>query len=381
MSSVRMTRREFVQRTAVGAGAVVLGAGGSWALAAPQGEGWAFPLLGDLHFDRLDHHDMEWLAKEHPNDVAQVRNYSRISREFTPRLLDGIRQQVKECSGAVPFVVQLGDLVEGLCGSEERAERQAGEALDLIRQSKLGVPFLFTRGNHDITGPGAAQVYDRVLVPFMAGQADADIRQAAFTQQRDGTLVVFYDAYNRDSLEWFAGLLQERQPRRLFFVIHPPVVPYNARSTWHVYSHPRQERQRQRLLELLGRFGAIVLSGHLHKYSFLVRRTDEGRFVQLGLSSVAGTADAAPRHLIEDVAEYGPDLVNLEPQHSPETRERRRQVLESERRFIERFEYAETWGHALITVRGDHVEASVCRGLDRSAWKRIDLTDALGGAP
>src|SRR5690242_12301759 len=47
---------------------------------------FSFPLLGDLHFDRLAHHDMEWLAKEHPGDVHQVQNYSRITAEVQPPL-------------------------------------------------------------------------------------------------------------------------------------------------------------------------------------------------------------------------------------------------------------------------------------------------------
>jgi hypothetical protein len=273
----------------------------------------------------------------------------------------------------VPFVVQVGDLVEGLCGSGALAARQANDALDLIREAEFPVPFLFTKGNHDVTGPGASRVFDQVLVPFLAGRAGQGMRGAAFTRERDGVLLVFYDAYDHGSLDWFAGLMETQRPRRLIFVIHPPVVPYNARSTWHVYSSPGKERERERLLGLLGRAGAVVLSGHLHKYSFLVRRTEQGRFVQLAISSVADTPDARPRDLIEDVQGYGPDLVKLEPRHSPDTGDRRRKVLEAERPFIEHFEYANTWGHALLSVRGDRIRASVFRGLDRTAWKDLDL--------
>jgi hypothetical protein len=375
-----VTRREFVRRAA-GAGTVFLGAGGSWAVAAPAGEDkeWAFPVLGDLHVDHPDHHDMPWLEKEHPNDVAQVKNYCRVTREVTPKLLAAVRQQVRDSAAEVPFVVQVGDLVEGLCGSEKLAAKQAADAIDLVKQAELGRPFLFAKGNHDVTGPGAAAVYDKVLVPFMAEAAGKEITRAAFARERAGVLVVFYDAYDRGSLDWFAGLMEKEKPRRLVFVVHPPVVPYNARSTWHVYSSPKQEKERARLLGLLGRAGAVVLSGHLHKYSFLVRRTEHGRFAQLAVSSVGSSADAKPRDLIEDAKGYGPDLVKLEPKHSPDTEARRREVLEAERPFVERFEYADTWGHAVVSVRGDRVRAAVCRGLERAAWKELDLTATLGG--
>src|SRR4051794_3045570 len=116
----RISRREF----AAGAAGVVFGSGGNWALAAPPDDDapWSFPLLGDLHFDHLDHHDMEWLKRTHPDDAAQVQNYSRISREFTPKLLDIVRKEAAESRSSVPFVVQLGDLIEGLCGTEQLAK-------------------------------------------------------------------------------------------------------------------------------------------------------------------------------------------------------------------------------------------------------------------
>src|SRR4051794_14995129 len=205
----KMTRRDFVRTIA---GAVALGTGGSWAFAAPgEDKEWAFPFLGDLHIDRPDHHDMDWLAKDHPNDISQVKNYCRITREVTPKLLAVARQQAKESPAPVPFILQIGDLVEGLCGSETLATKQAHDALDLVRRSEFPAPFLFTKGNHDITGPGAAQVYDKVLVPFMAAQALQQIRRAAFTRERDGVLVVFYDAYDRGSLDWFAELMTKEK--------------------------------------------------------------------------------------------------------------------------------------------------------------------------
>lgn len=67
----------------------------------------------------------------------------------------------------------------------------------------------------------------------------------------------------KGSLAWFERLMAEKKPRRLVFVIHMPVVPYNARSWWVVFA--QQPAERQRLLDLLGRRRAIVLCGHLHK--------------------------------------------------------------------------------------------------------------------
>lgn len=367
-----LSRRRFL---AAAAGGTFL-CGRNLAVAAPEDGEWAFPLLGDLHFDRPEHHDMAWLEREHPGDVAQVRNYSQVTREVTPELLEVVRRQAAEAGAPVPFVMQLGDLVEGLCGSEALAARQAEEALDFVRAAGFPVPFVFTKGNHDIAGPGAPEVFARTFVPFLAGDAD-DASGAGYTRRRGGTLVVFYDAYDPASLDWFGGVVAERKPERLLFVIHPPVVPYNARADWHVYAHPRQAEKRRRLLDLLGAARAVVLSGHLHKYSFVIRRTETGRFAQLGLSSVATDPGAAAHDLLEGVERYGTGLLDLEPEFSPETKQRRRESLEAERPFVEQFEYARTWGHALVRVRGTDVTAEVYRGLSREPWKRIDLTGPL----
>jgi hypothetical protein len=171
----------------------------------------------------------------------------------------------------------------------------------------------------------------------------------------------------------FERLMTDRRPERLIFVIHPPVVPYNARSDWHIYSKPAQAEQRRRLLNLLGSANAVVLSGHLHKYSLLVRRTETGRFTQLALSSVAKDAKAESRDLMERVEGYGPVLVDLEPKHAPKTASRRRALLEAERPFVERFEYADTWGYGFVREERDAVRADIHRAIEAEPWKRLDL--------
>ena len=354
------SRRDFLTWMA-GRATLLCGASDSWALTVGDDREWAFPVLGDLHIDRPEHHDMAWLEKEKPADVSQVKNYARITREVTPKLLAAVRAQVKAARVPVPFAVQLGDLVEGLCGSEDLAAKQATDALDMVRRADLSVPFLFTKGNHDVAGPGAAKVYDQLLVPFLATQDRPDIKSAAYARERQGTLLVFYDAYNKGSLDWFAQVIADRKPRRLLFVIHPPVVPFNARSTWHVYSSSKQETERKRLLELLARAGGGTVRSSA-QVQLPGPPDGERPFAQLAISSVGSTDGAKPRDLIENVKGYGPDLVKLEPKHSPETEQRRREVLEAERPFVERFEFADTWGHAMLSVHGDRVRSFPFQG-------------------
>ena len=101
---------------------------------------------------------VRWLRQD-PNDVNQVANYSRITAEVHPQLFASVRESIghlNSSSTPVPFVIQVGDLVEGLCGSEELAVQQDTDAVEFVRNAKLGAPFLFIKGNHDITGPRSA---------------------------------------------------------------------------------------------------------------------------------------------------------------------------------------------------------------------------------
>jgi hypothetical protein len=373
------SRRQFL-KTTVAAGALI-GPAGNWAFAGgDDADNWSFPLLGDLHFDRLEHHDHEWLSREHPGDVSQVENYSRITRELTPKLFARVRESLaalKASKTHVPFVLQLGDLLEGLAGTEELAIRHARTGIDFVRQANFSAPMLITTGNHDITGPGAPETYRNLILPFISQSAGSKITEAAFARQQGGTLIAFYDAYDKNSLDWFDNTLAESKPTRLIVAIHPPVVPYNARSNWHIYSSPKQAGQRARLLELLGRHRAVVFCGHLHKYSLLVRRTDHGPFAQLAISSVAASSDGRPKDIQTGLDQYTPDLVELEPRHAPDTIAARRELLAAERPFIEHFDYADTWGHAAVRLYNGKIVADIYRGFEPIPWKTADFAALL----
>src|SRR5688572_26783658 len=102
------SRRSFMARAL---GAAELVSGENWAIAAPAEGDWVCPLLGDLHFDRLAHHDMGWLQKEHPGDVRQVQNYSRLTSDVLPQLFAVVKRQIDTTTANVPLVLQLGDLI------------------------------------------------------------------------------------------------------------------------------------------------------------------------------------------------------------------------------------------------------------------------------
>lgn len=378
------TRRHFLQTTVATAGLAAAGSLGRAADRAAGGNAFSFVLLGDLHFDRPEHHDMGWVQKEKPNDVRQIENYCRITREVTPQLLATVRETVTRLNRSpatrVAFVLQVGDLVEGLCGTEELSVRHNTDAIALLRDANLGAPFLFTKGNHDITGPGAVAAFGQVFHPFLTEQARAvstgtePLKNARFTVDHGNAQFVFFDAYEAGaSLDWFEAVAAKRSAEHLFVVVHPPVVPYGARSTWHVFSSERDRTRRAKFLSLLGDQRALVLGGHIHKYNSLSRSAGRGRFAQFALSSVLSAPTAKPKDELNGLASYTPDQIHVEPNFSPANEAERRAIYTAEREFVHAFEYADLPGYAVVTVDGARVTVTMYPGTARAPWRTVRL--------
>ncbi len=340
---------------------------------------YALPLLGDMHYDKWEHHDLDWVRQEKPRDLRQIEGYVNVTAEHLPPLLAMVRERIRAAGVKVPGVLHIGDFVEGLCGSYELQALQFRDAMAFIESAQLEVPFLMAKGNHDITGPGAGEAFDDVLLPWMGINAGKALGEANYTWSHGKDLFVFFDAYRPD-LDWLEGLVETaRDARHVFFVIHPPVVPYNARSTWHVFSKEREQEDRGRLLAWLGGCGAVVLSGHLHRYGYLTRSTPQGIFSQLAVNSVVRQARVQARNQRGGLDAYGPALTDLEPAFSPDTLAERQAVLAREKPSIGAFDYARTSGHAMLWVYDDRVEADVYLGYtdERLAAPRLGSTEAL----
>lgn len=351
-------------------------------LAAEGAKPFSFILLGDLHYDSLAHHDFKWLAEHHAGDLSQIQNYSRLTTEVMPGVFAAVKQRItaqRESAAPPAFVLQVGDLVEGLCGNAELSVKQNREAVAFVAKQELGVPFLFTKGNHDVTGDGAVEAFNEVLLPFMAKEAKQIDERASNTKANHlvtcgESQFAFFDAYDKTSLEWLEAVAAKRTGRHLFVIIHPPVVPYGARATWHLYAGEKARAQREKLLDILGQQEAMVLGGHLHKFSALTRLAGGKRFSQLAVSSVVSALNQTPKNELHGIASYNGDQVKLEPKHAPETAEVRRELYETERKSVTAFQYADAAGYAVVTVNDGNVEAAIHAGTRVDVFQRVKIS-------
>lgn len=383
-----MTRRHFLQTTSAATASLALASAGltpARGAGASASNAFSFVLLGDIHYDKMEHHDMAWVQKDKPNDVRQIEGYCRNTREVTPLLLARVRATIAELNKTpatrVAFVLQAGDLVEGLCGSEELAVKQNTDAVAAVREAQLGAPFLFTKGNHDITGPGAVAAFGSVFHPFLTEQAravapaSAEVKSGSYTVACGGAQFAFFDAYEAaKSLEWFEAVAAKRTADHLFVVVHPPVVPYGARATWNVFANAKDAARREKFLALLGDQHALVIGGHIHRYNSLSRTAGKGRFAQFALSSVLTAPTAKPKEVLTGVEAYNPDQIKVEPNFSPANETERRAVYDAERKFVSAFEYADLPGYAVVTVAGARVIVKMYAGTGTELWRTVDFS-------
>ena len=105
-----INRRKFITSLGMLSAALPLGAS-AFDFIPSAGKGFNFILLGDIHFDDLSYHDLEYVrTKFSEGDVNQVHNYSRIARENFPQLISTAKEQGIKLNA--DFYLQLGDFVE-----------------------------------------------------------------------------------------------------------------------------------------------------------------------------------------------------------------------------------------------------------------------------
>lgn len=338
---------------------------------------YSFVYLGDIHFDRASHHDFDWVRAEMPNDIRQIEGYVKNTEAYTPRLFQRIQTCIASRDHRIQMIIQGGDLTEGLCGSQALQETQFRDTLACVRQQIPEMPFLMVKGNHDVTGPGAREAFDRVMLPWLSDQCGKQIESASFFFMKGPDLYVFFDAYHDMNLAWLERTLSENAHRHVFVVMHPPAVPYTARSTWYAFSKDKDKEQREQLMNLLGEHHVILLTAHLHKYHVLARQTATGGFVQISMSSVIHSPEISVKDPLTGIEHYGPALVDLEPAFQPETEAQRRQILGREKPAITHFDYAEFPGYAMIEVSDEGIDLTSFLGHSNKVWKRLSLSALL----
>ena len=335
-------------------------------------------VLGDMHYDRMEDHDITWL-KTKPDDLRQVtKEYTVFTKLNFERLIQEVLSQSREYQPPIQAVVQVGDLQEGLAGTPDLARNMASHSLSALRASDMQVPWVLIKGNHDITGPGAIETYKDIVIPFIQNEIGHPITGSFYAYQAGNIKIIALDCYDRENLlPFLESELKESNARYNIVATHQPVIPMTGRC-WHVFNQPKDAEKREKLLSLLAKYKALVLSAHLHRYSVVRRETPDGPIVQLSTCSVIRESNRHEPYWYNK--KYGPSLIDLEPDFSPDTKAKRAQILEEEAKYVTDFRVADLPGYTILELddtKGSMVAKAYC-GLGKTFFEEVDLSALTG---
>jgi len=337
----------------------------------------SFLILGDMHYDLLGDHDMDWLNKK-PDDLRQVtKEYTVYTDNNWSDFMGILRQKVQNEEPSVKAIIQLGDLSEGLAGSEAKARQMAGNAMKAIENTNMKVPWIIAKGNHDVTGPGAVEAFQEFYVPMIRKQTNnSEIKNASYSYISGDIQFTCLDPWdkNTDMVAFLEKEFSSSKAKFKFVAIHEPVIPVTERC-WHTLR--RNPEQREKLLEVIARNHAIVLCGHLHRYSVVKRDTPFGPIVQvMAISVIKDRNYQKPSFLI---TEYGPSLAQNLPNWQPETLEARKAILAEEAKFVTFYKQTDLPGYAILKIdsQKESVQLEYYAAFGKEPYDKIDLTKLM----
>lgn len=348
----------------------------------------SFIALGDMHYDRLDDHDLDFVMTR-PQDFQQIFNeYPQLTAFYMKKFLHLVKKQTEKVTPDVRAVVQLGDLVQGVAGTPALARQMNRGVVDLLHSIELPVPWILTKGNHDVSNsPGQPEAWEEVIRPFIEGQIKKPANHGMYTFSLDKNVDFFVvDQFfstdrqvpESDMLIFLENELGRSKAKYKFLMTHQPVIPVTERA-WHLFSGIRRPLKdpalRDRFLNLLGKHKVIVLSAHLHQYSVLSRATSEGNIVQVMINSVNRSMDPPqPKGLITEYK--GAEMVDSNPAWQPSNLAVRRKILEEETKHIKSFRRADLPGYAVISIsdKSRSVMLHYYNGFSEIPYESVNLT-------
>lgn len=308
----------------------------------------SFLVLGDIHYDLIENHDMGWLSKK-PDDLRQVtKEYTRYTKENWPQFSKQIKKRIKSYDSPIKAILQLGDFSEGLAGSEAKAQKMAKSLVEEVNRLNMTVPWIITKGNHDITGPGAKKAFMDNYIPLIQKQLSrTDIKSANYSHKIGDNLFVCFDPWEDgiDVLDTLEKNLLSVDAKFKFVLVHEPAIPINERC-WHLFR--KTPEKREKLLSIIAKNKAIVLAAHMHLYSIVRRETAYGPIIQIMCNSVVRDKDLKNSNKV--YTKYSSDLAKEKSCWQPATIKERITWLDEESKFISYFKQQDLPGYGILTT-------------------------------
>ena len=232
----------------------------------PAGENYDFYVISDTHFAPGETYNTA------PGTKFRHRGKTDRTEKVLPACETMFRYMAKNAGPNTKFLIHCGDLVDGFAKNETEHGRQIKFAVDLLKKH-FTFPVYYTVGNHDGHGLGGMAGLRAVLLPEMARTAGLEkLPFGNYTVTVENDLFIFTDYYRQaKGPQFIKDTLKSltKKPRHLFVVVHCPVI--------HLVKTD--------LVDLLAKYDAVVISGHVHRNYSLAYKKDGGSVTQLTVAS------------------------------------------------------------------------------------------------
>lgn len=253
------------------------------------GESYRIIVLGDTHYDTDPEVYHSELVEEDPL-IRKILNdeFTRNAtawKEQSPALM---RSAARKLGDNTSLVIQLGDLIQGDCGSTDVHKKMLLDTLTAFKGYFGDVPFLSVVGNHDIRGvAGTDTAYYQAMREYLADEINVQDKNNGtwyFRMQNDLYLFVNFMSPNMGVIR--KAFEDNADARYKFVVCHAPFIPSDIHGAvrWILYGNYLDFRKEA--AELFLKNDVIFLAGHTHTFEFAECVTDEGRITQLILCSL-----------------------------------------------------------------------------------------------
>lgn len=285
-----MDRRKFIRLSSAGLAGLALSGELSLLDACIKDPGrYSIVILGDTHFDAEPTSVYHSLYVE-PNErrykvhYAEFLRNGEMWRERCPKLLDRAASLV---SRDTKMVFQMGDLIQGDCGSGEMHTKMLDDAVNTVKGAFGDIPFVTVVGNHDIRGVDAEKAYKEYMPARMSKELGKEIAKTTFGFNIGDDAFIFID-FNKPDNDEIEKLLKETEGARHTFVVsHGPVFPYDGGdSRWFFHGYRKHTDERRHFRAEFAKRNAIALCGHIHTTEFYDWFGDGGRITQMTMNSV-----------------------------------------------------------------------------------------------
>jgi hypothetical protein len=251
-------------------------------------------VLGDIHFDAEKYH----VSPEGKIVTRYSEAYVDMWRGKSQELLKTSAKMVNE---NFPFVIQLGDFIQGYAVTPESLAQMLAESFSAVKKFFPNHKLLSVKGNHDIrrqitrsvdgkivsTALWEHQIYEQVFLPLTSAELGRKSVKSNYAVSYNGDLYIFYDDFAepqpQTSIDFLKKTLDAHPDvRNIFFITHIPLLPCSTfKPGWLLPSYLK-------VMQILAqRRNVIILAGNTHQPSFLQVKVGNNTVTQLVVSTLA----------------------------------------------------------------------------------------------